>query len=232
MSIDSQNVVRPKAIIFDWDNTLITSHMLFTQCFLYALNKLKIDHSVLESDVFRQNIHYSMRDGFPKIFGENWEKVNKAYNDYFSAVHLDHLQLMTGAEELLKCLHDAGVVLSIVSNKDGIFVRREVENLGLHGYFHKIIGANDTANDKPSPIPAFHALDGKLHKNEFGKNIWFIGDSIADLECGVNSGCHPILFKDHVDAVAHVKRKKIKCSQVFSHKELIDMFDKSKKQSS
>ncbi len=49
------------------------------------------------------------------------------------------------------------------------------------------------SGDKPQPEPVQLALSNIAQKPH---NIWFVGDTMIDVECAINSGCCPILFGD------------------------------------
>ena len=66
------------------------------------------------------------------------------------------------------------------NNKNGIFfVPGEASGRRI---FHCIAGATDAARDKPARDPADLALAGSDH--EPGDTVWFVGDSLVDLQCG------------------------------------------------
>jgi histidinol phosphatase-like enzyme len=45
--------------------------------------------------------------------------------------------------------------------------------------------------------------------------IWFIGDTIADIECAVNAGCQPILYCDNIDKISKTIPEKMLTSDDF-----------------
>ena len=219
------NFMKLKVIVFDWDNTIVFSRELLYRGLEHALDHFGMDRSILQSQKFVENVHFSVRDAFPRIFGENWQKVNKVYNAFFEKHHLDFIKLIPGVEESIMQLVDNEVTLSIVSNKDGPYLRKEVRALGLEKYFYSIVGAFDTDKDKPSPIPVYHALNGKLTPEDFHpEKVWFVGDSRADVECSYNTNCFPIIFQG--DDLAHrfAEEKKMQHAKVDSYEELMKLF--------
>ena len=92
----------------------------------------------------------------------------------------------------LEYLKDKPVYLAIASNKKGINLRKETAHLGWEKYFGKVIGADDTPRDKPAPEPVYAALAGS--NITAGSEVWFIGDSVVDLECAHASGCTAIFY--------------------------------------
>ena len=228
------SVKKPKAIIFDWDNTIVVSDRLLFESLHYTLGKLGISDDILNSQKFRENAHLSARDGFPKIFGDSWNDVYKLYKNYLQKVHLHRVSLMPDAEKLIKLLAAQNITLAVVSNKDGDLVRAEAENFHMLKYFYSVIGSCDSEKDKPSPQAAYLALKGRFPKEEFNKDIWFVGDSVADIECAYNAGCTPILFDygcnklDYLDIHNIAQNKNITYYKVSSHNNLLSFFCNAK----
>lgn len=180
----------PRAVLFDWDNTLVTNWRCIHASINAALADFGLPLWTLEESYER--VRHSLRDSFPLIFGEEWPRARDIFYAHFEKHHLDYLDVLPGAAELLALLRQRGVVLGVVSNKTGRFLRREAEVLGWTGYFTAaLVGANDAAADKPDPAPVTLALAGT--GIEPGPDVWFIGDADVDMECAHRTGCTPIL---------------------------------------
>lgn len=193
-------------MLFDWDDTIVSSQKSVEALLTQSLQELNMDPKLIYSDLFEKHFHMSILDAFPRIFGSKWKAVMHKYHQHFAEKHLEYLELIPNAKNFLDVLLRNNITMAIVSNKPGYHLRREVTYLGLNKYFHSIIGASDAAKNKPSPEPAYKALQGTKHN--FGMDhMWFIGDSIADLECGTHAKCLPILFHGHKYAPAQAKSK-------------------------
>ena len=186
-------MTKPKAILFDWDNTLADSWPIIHE----ALNKTFIamgQEPWTMNDIIqgRDGIHHSLRDSFPRLFGDRWEEARQHYYDAFLEVHLDRIKPLPGAEEVLKRLKQAGIFTAIVSNKTGEYLRQEVTHLGWDQYFSRVVGATDAKRDKPFAEPIYLALEGS--GIEAGPDVWMVGDSPTDIEAALNAGCEPHMF--------------------------------------
>lgn len=188
---NQQKVKLPEAILFDWDNTLVDSWVAITDALnltrsTYGLETWAVDEARVKSA-------RALRDSFPEWFGDEWEKARDIFYARYHAVHAQLVRPIPGAEELLAFLHEGKIPLGIVSTKKNILLREEVENLGWNHYFRAIIGSMDAPKDKPDPAPAIMALSqmGIVWNNS---RVWFVGDSHADVECALRSGCTPILI--------------------------------------
>jgi len=187
----SQPNAKPKAIIFDWDNTLVDSWLIIQD----ALNATFLEYDVPQwtLEETKSRVAKSMRDSFPELFGDAWEEAGKAFYGHFEAIHLDRLSPLPGAAEALAELAGMGIYLGVVSNKTGHLLRAEAEKLGWAAHFGRIVGAADAPRDKPAPDPVHMALDGSGLTPD--ATVWFVGDARVDMECAVNTGCTPVLMR-------------------------------------
>jgi len=182
---------KPKAVIFDWDNTLVDTWPLIQTAIDTTMSQMGREPWGLEK--VRDNVHKSMRESFPEIFGSDWEKAGEIYKNTYRSIHLDQIQLLPGALDLINKLEEKGILQFIVSNKIGLTLRKEAAKIGVDQKFFAMIGANDAYADKPSKDPVDLALLGSDLDSKKDE-IWFIGDTIADVECAYNSGCRPIVY--------------------------------------
>ncbi|MGE0754145.1 MAG: HAD family hydrolase [Alphaproteobacteria bacterium] len=180
----------PKAVIFDWDNTLVDTWPIIHE----AINSTFRTYGMKEwtFDETRARVRKSMRDSFPEVFGENWQEAGVTYQNNYKSMHLDRLTPLPGSEELLKHIKSLGLYNVVVSNKKGDTLRKEVEKLGWAKYFDAVVGSQDADHDKPHAAPVLLAL--KDSPVQAGLDVWFVGDSDIDLECAKATGCCAVLY--------------------------------------
>lgn len=181
---------RPRAILFDWDNTLVDNWGAIHA----AINRtlMAMNHAPWSIEDTRRNVARSLRDSFPALFGERWTEARKIFYESFEAVHLEELRPLPGAAAMLAALKRSDLHLAVVSNKTGHYLRSEAEALGWRGYFAHLVGATDAVADKPAVEPVDLALAGSGVAR--GPHVWFVGDGAIDLECAANAGLTPIFF--------------------------------------
>lgn len=182
---------KPKAVIFDWDNTLVDTWPLIQ----HAIDKTMVDmgREPWGLEKVRNNVHKSMRESFPEIFGNDWEKAGEIYKNTYRSIHLDQIQLLPNALNLVNALSEKGILQFLVSNKIGTTLRKEAAKIGIDKKFFSVIGATDANADKPSREPVDLALMG-TDLDPKKDVIWFVGDTIADVECAYTTGCVPIVY--------------------------------------
>ncbi|MGE5546517.1 MAG: HAD family hydrolase [Solirubrobacterales bacterium] len=184
-------IAKPRAVIFDWDNTLVDSWLCIQEAYNMTFRHFGLPEWTM--DETRANVAKSLRDSFPEMFGDRWEEARDVFYKSFEAIHMAHLRPLPGAMAMLKELNALGIYLAVVSNKRGGFLRKEVEALGWTGLFGALVGASDAKADKPHPAPVHMALAaGGL---EPGAEVWFVGDAPIDMHCGHDSGCTPMLIR-------------------------------------
>jgi phosphoglycolate phosphatase len=182
---------RPRAILFDWDNTLVDNWAVIAESMNAVFAAFDMPHWTLAETMARTRA--SLRDSFPQMFGQRAKEAGRIFSDYFAERHLDRLQEMPGAGDLLRRLAGTQIRLAIVSNKRGRFLRLEAEHLGWTGHFARLVGAADAVSDKPAVAPVDLALEGSGIAR--GLDVWFVGDADIDIACAVNAGCFPLLLR-------------------------------------
>jgi phosphoglycolate phosphatase len=212
------HLVRPRAIIFDWDNTLVDTWPVIHDALCTMFAAMGMPAWTIEDTKAR--VRHSLRDTFPAMFGTRWEEARRLYLDAFRACHLERLTILPGVVEMLDRLVAEGVYLAVVSNKTGILLRAEAAHLGWERYFPNLVGAGDASADKPDPAPVALALAGSGVAP--GPQVWFVGDTAVDMHCAINAGCVPVLlgvpepseeeFANHRPAVAFGD-----CNSLFLH---------------
>jgi phosphoglycolate phosphatase-like HAD superfamily hydrolase len=82
--------------------------------------------------------------------------------------------------KLLDLIKKNKIFCGVISNKNNIVLNKQIKEFDLAKYFSIIIGDGDSPSRKPMVDPMIYALSKT--NIEFGKNIWFIGDSYTDIE--------------------------------------------------
>lgn len=215
---------KPSAIIFDWDNTLVDTWPVIHAALNATMEAM--DKPLWTFEMTKRRVRKSMRDSFPEIFGDHWQKAGEIYQSAYRSSHLSALQPLPGAEDLLKEIKDSGTYCVVVSNKKGTNLRKEAAQLGWDHYFSRLVGSDDAAKDKPFGEPVHLAFEGSPHRP--GQDVWFIGDSDIDLECAKNVGCQAILYgptpKEHGEFTDTHFMKMPYHAYVADHDEAIALF--------
>ena len=187
----SPGVPAPRAILFDWDNTLVDNWAIIAEAMNAAL--VAFDRPAWSLAETKARVRASLRDSFPTMFGDRAKEAGRIFSEHFASRHLAELREMPGAGDLLRRLAGSDLYLGIVSNKRGRFLRLEADHLGWTGHFTRLVGAADAAEDKPAVAPVDMALAGSGIAR--GSEVWFVGDTDIDMVCAANAGCFPVLLR-------------------------------------
>ncbi|MEK9725044.1 MAG: HAD family hydrolase [Rhodospirillaceae bacterium] len=189
MDSSSADVTRPRAVLFDWDNTLVDTMPVIRDALNTTLTRF--GHAPWTMEETRQRVRKSVRDRFPSLFGDRWRDAADMFYSRYEAIHMEKLAVAEGAAELLDRVASRQLYLGVVSNKRGDLLRAEVDHLGWSAYFGAIVGANDAARDKPARDPVDMAL--KPVSVPAGPDVWFVGDADIDIECAKNANLTAVL---------------------------------------
>ncbi|HSW48528.1 MAG TPA: HAD-IA family hydrolase [Bryobacteraceae bacterium] len=192
-------------IIFDLDGTLVDS-------------KLDLAHSVNATrkhfglDPLDNELVYSyvgngvltlMRKSLGSDFSDGQiQQALEYFLGYYREHMLDFTTLYPGVRESLDRLKDAGVRLSVLTNKPVRFSQDILAGLGVGGYFFRVYGGNSFEQKKPDPA-GVHALlsEARVPAGE----ALIVGDSAVDVVtarnagvpvCGVTYGFQPGGFRE------------------------------------
>ena len=181
---------RPRALLFDWDNTLVGNWGTITQALNAAFAAFDMPPwTVAEA---KRRVRSSMRESFPEMFGAEWQRARDVFYGTFQQTHLQTIAPMRGADAMLRGLKSHGLYLGVVSNKHGPYLRAEAAHLGWSRLFGGVVGAADCARDKPAIEPVELALKpGGIAR---GPGVWLVGDADIDMQCARKAGCTPVLL--------------------------------------
>lgn len=182
----------PKAVFFDWDGTLADSYKCIEGAHDYALSQLglKSRGSGWFGHFFGKPREYI----YDTIYGDQRAEAQEVFEQYLQAHHTDLIVPIEGAVEMLDWLRDRGIMLGIVTNKRKDFVAAEIAAFGWADYFVTVVGAGEAPEDKPSPQPLHLALERAGYDGAIS-DVWFVGDTQADLDCAQRAGAPCLFFR-------------------------------------
>jgi phosphoglycolate phosphatase len=178
---------RPSVLLYDWDNTLVDGWAGITAALNAAFTAF--GHALWTVEDTRNRVRAALRESFPIMFGDEWERARDIFYETLTHQHLSHVKPMDGVFDLL----EAGIAWpqGVVSNKAGKFLRREVVHLGWSRFFGPVIGAGDATADKPDPAPIHLAL------SQLGRtadcSVWYMGDTALDMQAARAAGVTAVL---------------------------------------
>jgi len=179
----------PSAVIFDWDNTLVDSWSLIHESINHALKEFGLP--IWSFEETQINIHRSIKDTMPLHFGDKWVEATEVYRSFYRDIG-HRIKFLPHADRTLEELNKRHIPIFIISNKKNYLLEMEIEKFGWGKFFKYTIGSGDMELDKPSGMGVEFVLEKISMKPS--EKIWFVGDSVTDMETAHNTGCAPIFF--------------------------------------
>lgn len=172
-----------KALLFDFDGTLLDTNELIIQTFMHVLNKrFPGQYEPIDCVKF---IGPSLTETFTDIAPNEAEELIKEYREW-NAIHHDELvKEYEGVVEALEKLKEMGLRLVIVSTKRRDTIARGLKIMGATHLFEFVIGIDDVTHVKPDPEPILLAVE-KLDVAK--EDVIMVGDNSHDILGGKNAG--------------------------------------------
>jgi HAD superfamily hydrolase (TIGR01509 family) len=215
-------LIRPKAIIFDMDGTLIDSERLAADC---------LSSVCAESGA----TGFDLEKALELIVGRTWEsafsRLNEEYpqlgRDVFSQVLERYQQRLRAGEMIeipgakdfiLEMATEQRLPLALVSGSARDDVEFVLKSFGVRDHFSVVLGAENYPNSKPAP-------DGFLKAVETlgfdPSEIWVFEDSTPGIEAGLAAGL-TVIALEHAN---HFGQDQSGAHHLISHFEAIRFED-------
>ena len=200
------SLVKPEAVFFDWDGTLVDSFQLLHAAHNYAQGKLGLP--LMEQEEFSGYFGQPREKLYVKMYGDKGEEAKKHFETYVFDNHIEGVQAIIGAQDVLESLNRLGVPCGVISNKRRVLIEAEIKNLGWDQFFNVIVGAGDAKEDKPSPEPLLYGIE-KAGYDFPMERLWFVGDTDNDLLCAERAGCISILIATGPEAADLLEKHEV-----------------------
>ncbi len=177
-----------RAILFDFDGTLVNDLSFFIEAYDYALQKFGIHLNPQEipkvcfhksEDEVARNLKIPSGEEFSKYY---FEGVDKFIND---------VPFFPGVEPLLENLKDRHLKLGVITLAKKWYIEKMIKQTGLNKYFQSVISCDDVKNPKPDPESVNLACK---NLNVSPQDTLFVGDARGDILMGKSAGCKTALF--------------------------------------
>lgn len=179
-----------RAVLFDFDGTLVNTNNLIIESFKYTYKK-HFNISVDEKDIVKY-FGEPLITTFERFDKNNAETLFKTYIEFNEARHDYMVEAFEGANDTLKELKNLGVKVGVVTSKRRILVERGLNVTGITEPMDVIITVEDTKRHKPLGDPLIKACE---ILNIKPSETLYVGDTHFDILCGKNAGCLTCLVK-------------------------------------
>ena len=177
-------------LIFDFDGTIIDTSGSIIEAYRACFKEYSKEELFTE-DIQNEVLGPALRDLFPKYFpGFEYDMIYETYKKRQKEVEGDLNHPTTNAVEVLKMLHEQGYKIGIISTRKKESIEDLLRTFSIDEYIDDICGLNEVKNLKPNP-EGIHML---VNKNKWNKDCVMIGDSLMDIEGGINYGAYTVAY--------------------------------------
>ena len=191
--MNTKNLLLPKAVIFDTDNTLYD----------YATANLQANNAVVnkfinECDISKEEFLYALsiaRESVKKQLGNTASSHNRLLyyqktiellglksqilltldlEQTYWRTFLSHCYLFDGVVEFIKLLKSRNIPIAVITDLTAQIQFRKLVYFNLDSYFDFIVTSEEVGVDKPNKLP-FEQAFAKLDTTP--QDTWMIGDS-------------------------------------------------------
>lgn len=190
-----------KALLFDFDGTLLNTNDLIIQTFMHVLNE-RFPGQYSPKDCLKF-IGPSLKQTFNDIAPGEEEALIAKYRAWNIEHHDELVSQYPDVVSTLEQLKAQGIRLAIVSTKRNDTIDRGLSILGATHLFDVRIGTDDVKNVKPDPEPVLLALERLGIAKE---DAIMIGDNSHDIEAGHRAGVRAAGVAWAIKGVAYLQQ--------------------------
>ena len=165
-----------KAIIFDFDGTLVDSEITIYQCFQSITNFLAPERIDYAKNIL---IGPPLRDTASEILGPNHQDKLNEFVEIFIEMHdeqaIKNTQPYPGVIEILKKLRSKKILMAVATNKRYSPTIKLINHFDWQEYFTSI-----ECSDSQSQIRNKDEMIQEILKNNIFNKAYFVGDTVND----------------------------------------------------
>jgi phosphoglycolate phosphatase len=173
-----------RAVLFDWDGTLLDSYASDTRAYLSMFRALGVDWGVAElTRHYSPNWYRVYRAA--RLPTEKWDEADRLWTIAYGK---ESPALLPGARRIVQTL-SRDFDLAIVTSGNRRRVRRQLRGFHLAAYFSACVCSEDAPRKKPHPAPLNLAIN-RLRADP--EQCVYVGDTAEDIEMARRAGVRPL----------------------------------------
>jgi len=166
-----------KAIIFDFDGTLVDSEQAIYQCFQSITKQLAPNRVESAKNIL---IGPPLRDTASEILGPEHQDSLDEFVQLFIEMHdeqvMQHTQPYPDVIQVLKQLHNKNIPMAVATNKRLAPTKKIIDHFGWNDYF-SLIECCDSHNEMRNKDAMIQDI---VNQNPSFQGSYFIGDTVND----------------------------------------------------
>lgn len=173
-----------RAVLFDWDGTLLNSYVADSRAYLAMFRALGISWTMREVDRhYSPNWHLVYKAA--RIKRADWARADRLWAQAYRS---ERPRLLGGARDVLRRL-ERHFVLGLVTSGNRKRVRRQLREFELAGHFSTCVCCEDAPKRKPHPAPLELAME---RMGAEPRDCLYVGDSAEDVMMAQRAGVHAV----------------------------------------
>lgn len=179
-----KNTGKIKAVIFDFDDTLVRTKDLAIERHLKAAKIAGLN--LAEKDLLEK-----YGEPWPDLLYGIFKNETERFLDVFKSLGAFRGASMEGADDIIKEMHSKNIILGVLSSSPReILQDRIAKDLLNSGFFNKniIISRDDVKRHKPDKEAFYTILSYLKSKNITPRQVVYCGDHLSDFLAARNSG--------------------------------------------
>ncbi len=180
------------AVLFDWDGTLVDTGGILLDCWQASTEEVLGYRFPVEESDRRRVLSMRAVDSFPTITSgpEQAAQLTRAFDRIYAQLAPTHVQVHSGAAELLGDLKDRGIRTGVVTSKASARYEIDAQIAGLGALMDVVITGDDVVKGKPDPEGIHRAL-ARLAVTSAASV--YVGDGPVDAKAGKAAGLGTVL---------------------------------------
>lgn len=198
-------------IIFDMDGTLIDTEKYFRRCWPKALAAFGYHMTDEQALSLRSLGRPFAPEHLKAMFGDkiDYHQVREKRKELVEeCIKEQGIQLKPGVRELLTWLKEHNIRTAIATATDMERTHRYLTQLGILGYFDKLISATMVKEGKPSPDIYLYACE---QMGRSPKECIAVEDSPNGVLSAYRAGCKVVMVPDQTQPDEELKEKLYAC---------------------
>jgi HAD superfamily hydrolase (TIGR01509 family) len=172
---------RIRAVLYDFDGTVIDSAESSFQCYVHTFAKFEIpfDYDTFQRTYSPNWLYTYKAVGLP---ADRWNEANELWLQLYSSLQC---RLIDGVAAAMRQISQHGIRQGLVTSGSRTRVLRDVTSIGIADLLHAILCNEDVVNKKPHPEALHRAMDQMEIRPQ---EAVYVGDSPEDVQMARAAG--------------------------------------------